>query len=100
MTDPVLKYSVMIAVGMLLGAVFFGGLWMTVQQMQRARRPGLLFVGSVLVRTATVLAGIWYFAAGDAKSMVACLLGFVGVRLLATHSAAVLGRAFGRRESS
>ncbi len=100
MSDPILKYGVMIAAGMVLGAIFFGGLWLTVQQMQRSRHPALLFVGSVVVRTATVLAGIWYVAAGDAKSMVACLLGFVGVRLLATHGAAVFGRALGRRESS
>ncbi|MCP4855864.1 MAG: hypothetical protein GY903_15385 [Fuerstiella sp.] len=59
----------------------------------------LLFVSSVVIRTGIVLAGIWYFAAGDAGSMAACLLGFLGIRLLATHGTAVFGRAFGRRES-
>ena len=100
MNDSMLTYGLMIAAGMLLGAVFFGGLWVTVQQMQRTQRPGLLFVTSIVIRTATVLAGFWYFAAGDARSMAACLLGFLAIRLMATHGTAVFGRAFDRRESS
>ncbi len=40
MIESMLTWGVMIAAGMLLGAVFFGGLWMTVQQMQHTQRPG------------------------------------------------------------
>jgi F1F0 ATPase subunit 2 len=100
MIDSMLTYAVMVAAGMFLGAVFFGGLWMTVQQMQHTQRPGLLFVSSVVIRTGIVLAGIWYFAAGDGGAIAACLLGFLAIRLLATHGTAIFGRAFGRRESS
>lgn len=94
MEEPLVKYSAMVVVGMILGAVFFGGLWMTVRQMTVSRRPGLLFVASVAVRTSIVLVGIWYFAAGDAASMAACLAGFVGTRLLATHCVGVLSDKF------
>ena len=104
MEEPFVKFSAMAAVGMILGVVFFGGLWMTVRQMTFSRRPGLLFVASVAVRTFIVLAGIWYFAAGDAASMAACLAGFVGLRLLATHGGGILSDKlaafFSRKETS
>lgn len=98
MIDPFMKYGVMVVVGMLLGAIFFGGLWATVRHMPRSRNPGLLFLSSVILRSAIVLAGIWYFAAGDAGSIAACLLGFVALRLLATHGAGIFNAAAERRE--
>lgn len=93
-----MTYALMVVVGMVLGAIFFGGLWMTVRQMPNSRRPGMLFLFSVVVRTTVVIGGFWYFAGGDAKSMLACLLGFIGLRLLATHGTAIFGAAFGRRK--
>ena len=44
--------------GVLLGVLFFGGLWWTVQRGLVSRRPALWFVGSFLLRTSVVLAGI------------------------------------------
>lgn len=99
MEEPLMKYGLMIVVGMVLGAIFFGGLWMTVRQMTTSQRPGLLFVSSVAIRTLIVLVGIWYFAAGDAISIGACLLGFIALRLLATHGGAIFGATFERRKA-
>ena len=98
MSDPALKYALLVVWGMFLGAVFFGGLWVTVRQMPRSPHPALLFLSSVVLRTTIVLIGIWYFSAGDAMAMIACLAGFVGLRLLATHGATVFGREIGNRE--
>lgn len=98
MNEMLMYYGLMVAVGMVLGAVFFGGLWMTVKQMPTSKSPGLLFMASVVLRSAVVLAGFWYFGAGNAMAMGACLLGFIGMRLLSTHGTAVLGAAFGRKE--
>lgn len=86
MNDPILRYSLMVITGAFLGVIFFGGLWMTIQAMPRSKHPALLFFGSLLTRSAILLGGIWFFAAGDAMSIIACLLGFIGVRLVATHS--------------
>lgn len=99
MDEPFMKFGLLIVLGMVLGAIFFGGLWMTVRQMTTSKRPGLLFLTSVAVRTSIVLVAIWYFAAGDATSICACLLGFVALRLLATHGVAVYGAAFGRKKA-
>jgi len=95
MNDPI-HFGVMIVIGMLLGAIFFGGLWITVQHMHKSKRPGILLLASVIPRTAIVLAGIWYFADGSAMSIAACLAGFIGIRLLATHGATVFGKASDR----
>lgn len=93
--DGLLKYGPMVVVGMVLGAVFFGGLWVTVRQIGNAKRPGLLFLTSVAVRSAIVLGGIGYFAAGDAISIAACMLGFVSMRVLSTQGISIFGAAFG-----
>lgn len=98
MNGPLIQYGVMLFVGMILGALFFGGLWMTVRQMTTSKRPGLLFMTSVIARSVMVLVGIWYFAADDAMAIACCLLGFIGIRLLATHGTAVFGTTFGKRE--
>ena len=47
------------AVGLVLGAVFFGGLWWTVRKGVASPRPALWFVGSMLLRTGVVLAGFY-----------------------------------------
>lgn len=97
MEDPLTKYGLLVLFGMVLGVIFFGGLWVTVRKLSTSKRPALLFLSSAVVRTLIVLSGIWYFAADDATSVGACLLGFIGLRLLATHGRTGLG-TLGRRE--
>jgi F1F0 ATPase subunit 2 len=70
--------------GLLLGAIFFGGLWCTVRKGVTSKRTTLWFLGSVLLRTSVVLLG-FYFVLGDHwQRLVAGLLGFVIARLIAT----------------
>jgi F1F0 ATPase subunit 2 len=72
--------------GIMLGAIFFGGLWWTVQKGLGSPRAALWFLGSLLVRTALVLVGFYLISRGDWRNVVACLVGFVigrvGVTLL------------------
>jgi F1F0 ATPase subunit 2 len=89
MDRSLIQYGMMIVVGMVLGAIFFGGLWATVRRLPTSKRPGLLTVSSLVLRSAIVCWGVWYFSNGDAGAMVACLAGFVAVRLLATHGRGV-----------
>jgi F1F0 ATPase subunit 2 len=69
------------AVGGLLGAIFFGGLWWTVRRGMESSQPGLWFFGSMLVRTAVVLAGFYLVADGQLARLLLCLLGFVTAKL-------------------
>jgi F1F0 ATPase subunit 2 len=71
-----------LAAGLLLGALFFGGLWWTVIRAVSSQRPALWFFGSMLLRTSTTLA-VFYFVGGkDWERWLLCLLGFVLARLV------------------
>lgn len=85
MDSELLYYGGMVLAGMALGAFFFGGLWLTVKYVSKTKHPVLLTIGSVLLRTAGVLVGIWYASGGHAIGMMFCVVGLVAMRILATH---------------
>ena len=68
--------------GAVLGAIFFGGLWWTVQRGVAARRPELWFLGSLLLRIGVILAGFYLVSQGHWSRLVACLLGFLIARVM------------------
>jgi F1F0 ATPase subunit 2 len=70
------------AVGLVLGAVFFGGLWWTVRKGVSSPRPALWFLGSMLLRMGIVLAGFYFVGGGQWQRLLVCLLGFVIARFL------------------
>jgi len=67
--------------GILLGTIFFGGLWWTVWRGLASRQPALWFVGSMLLRTAIAISGFYYVMRGDWRRLVACLAGFLLARI-------------------
>ena len=71
-----------LATGILLGAIFFGGLWWTVQKGVSSKRPALWFFGSLLLRTSIALVGFYFIARGHWERLLVCLLGFVMARLI------------------
>jgi F1F0 ATPase subunit 2 len=71
--------------GMLLGAMFFGGLWWTVRKGVSSTRPGLWFFGSLLLRTTLTLAGFYVVSDGHWERMLVCLFGFTFARLIVTR---------------
>lgn len=73
--------------GVLLGVLFFGGLWWTVQRGLASRRPALWFLGSFLLRTSVVLAGMYVVSRGRWDVLAACLVGFVVARVIVTRLA-------------
>jgi F1F0 ATPase subunit 2 len=73
------------AVGMLLGAIFFGGLWWTVRRGLTSQRPAVWFFSSLLLRTTVTLAGIYWVGHTHWERLALCLVGFVIARLLIVH---------------
>ncbi|MFO7691719.1 MAG: ATP synthase subunit I [Vicinamibacterales bacterium] len=73
--------------GVLLGVLFFGGLWWTVQRALASRRPALWFVGSFVLRTSVVLAGMYVVSGGRWEALLACLAGLVAARVIVTRLA-------------
>jgi F1F0 ATPase subunit 2 len=68
--------------GTLLGAVFFGGLWWTVQKGITSERPAAWFLGSLLLRTCLIVTGFTLVAQGHWSRLLACFFGFLMARFL------------------
>ena len=68
--------------GLLLGGIFFGGLWWTVRKGVSSNRSALWFLGSLLLRTGVVVAGFHVVSDGDWRRLLACLVGFAVARFV------------------
>jgi len=80
--NELLQLALVALAGLLLGALFFGGLWWTVLKGVSARQPALWFGTSLLLRTGIVLGGFYLVSASDWKRLVLCLLGFITARFI------------------
>ena len=77
-----LSLALAVVAGLLLGMIFFGGLWWTVRKGVFSKSPALWFLGSMLLRMGIVLAGFYFVGRGDWKRLVTCLLGFIIARFI------------------
>ena len=66
--------------GILLGAIFFGGLWWTVREGLSSKRMSLWFLGSLLLRMSVTLAGFYVVSGHHWERFLLCLLGFTMAR--------------------
>jgi F1F0 ATPase subunit 2 len=73
---------VAIIVGLILGILFFGGLWLTVKKALGTTYAPLWFLGSSLLRTAIVLTGFYYIAQGNLPRLLLGVAGFIAARFL------------------
>ena len=71
--------------GVLLGAMFFGGLWWTVRKGVSSKQPAFWFFGSLVLRTSIALAGFYFVGRGHWERLLVCILGFVIARLIVTR---------------
>lgn len=85
MSDAVHWLAAMLA-GAALGAVFFGGLWWTVQRGAASASPVRWFLGSFVLRTVIVLAGFYFIGAGQLVLLGLCLIGFLLARAMVLHA--------------
>jgi F1F0 ATPase subunit 2 len=70
--------------GMFIGAFFFGVLWITVRHLPMARRPAVLVVGSLFLRTGVALLLFYLVMSGEWERLLACMLGFLAMRKIMT----------------
>ncbi len=88
------------AAGMGLGFFYFGGLWWTVNRVAMSSRPGLLVLGSMLLRGAVVLAGFWLVMDGQFDRLIACVVGFFITRTILIRRLRPQSGAAGKAEGA
>lgn len=83
--------------GLVLGLVYFAGLWWTSKRVARVASPKLFFFGSFALRMAVLLAGIWFVTKGHPVGTALAMAGLlVGRKLVFLWVDAVGGAASGR----
>ena len=80
-----LRLALALLIGVSLGAMFFGGLWWTVQRVFSSNQPALWFLGSLVARTWVVMGGFYFVARGNWERLPVCLVGFIVARLVVTR---------------
>ena len=75
--NETLTLVLVLVTGVLLGVMFFGGLWWTVRKGVSSKQPAFWFFGSLLLRTSITLAGFYFASGGHWNRLLICLLGFV-----------------------
>jgi len=71
-----------LAGGVVLGILFYGGLWFTVRALLSTRHPVLLTISSFWTRTLIALAGFLFLMDGKWQNALACLAGFALGRVI------------------
>ena len=83
--NEALSLALALVTGVLLGGVFFGGLWWTVRKVVSSKQPAFWLLGSALLRMSIALAGFYFVAQGHWERLLVCLLGFVMARQIVTR---------------
>jgi F1F0 ATPase subunit 2 len=88
MLSPSLLFSwasvAALVIGMIVGIIYFGGLWLTIRGMTHTQRPALLFIASFVARTAFSIAIIYWMMGrspdGSVVPLLLCVAGFLVMR--------------------
>lgn len=84
MNSILLNLFIGLMVGIVLGGLYFWGLWATVRRLAVSRRPWLLALTSFIFRAGLFLAAMFLVTRGRPVETVACVAGFVAARLFST----------------
>ncbi len=68
--------------GLVLGTVFFGGLFFSVRWLPKATYPGVMMLITILIRMAVLLLGLYALSAWGLWAMVSALVGILLVRMI------------------
>lgn len=73
------------AFGFVTGAVYLRVLWLSVQRLAHARRPVIGLLTGMGMRLAVLLGAFYVIMSGDWQRLLACLAGFLVVRIAVTR---------------
>lgn len=66
--------------GIVLGALYFGGLWLTITKIRALKSPGVLLIVSFLLRTVLVIGGFYLITDGKLERLAVSMLAFFVTR--------------------
>jgi F1F0 ATPase subunit 2 len=69
-------------IGFVLGIIFFGGLWITVNKTLGKNYATLWVVASFLIRISITLVGFYFASQGNLQRLLICLAAFIVARFL------------------
>jgi F1F0 ATPase subunit 2 len=68
--------------GLIIGAIYFAGLWWTLRKSLGTDASVALLPVSLFIRVAICLGGFYLIGAGDPTRIIACLTGFIAARFI------------------
>lgn len=68
-------------IGLVLGVVYFGGLYLSIQVMNTAKRPGLIMALSYFIRIGIFISVLFYVSKNGIKDMIIVLIAVILVRI-------------------
>lgn len=77
-----MKMILAFIVGALLGAVFFGGLYLTVRKLNSVKYPALLMMLSLVLRLVILAGGIYLIMDGEIRNLLSAMAGVLLVRFV------------------
>ena len=83
--NEALQLLLMLLFGGVLGALFFGGLWWTLQRLSTANHAALLMLSSAVIRMAVAVLGFYISVRIGIYALLACLAGFILARIWLTR---------------
>jgi F1F0 ATPase subunit 2 len=81
--NEIISYAMSLVAGVVLGYIFFGGLWLTVRRLPQMKHPMLWTFLSLILRMSISLIGFYLIARGGHWiQLLVCLVGFMAVRFV------------------
>lgn len=71
--------------GAALGALYFGGLWLTIKDVAEAKYAAARILGSFVLRGAIVLGGFYLVLQLGLPALAAAMVAFLAVRIVSTR---------------
>lgn len=68
--------------GILIGIVYFGGLYYSTQKFKDVKSPSLFMILSFIIRMAILIAGFYYLSKTGYKNVLIALIGVILVRFI------------------
>jgi F1F0 ATPase subunit 2 len=82
--NEILALALAAVTGGLLGAFFYGGLWLTIRRALSSRQAPLWILSSMLLRTTLTVLGFYFISRDHWQRLPASLLGFFAASVAAS----------------